>query len=212
MTIRVVLVDDQKLIRMGLQAQLASTDDLCVVGEASNGEEAYHIVRDLRPNVVLMDIKMPILNGIAATRKIHTELPDVRIVLLTTFDDDEYVFQGLRAGAIGYMLKDADEEDIFKAIRLAASGDAMLHPSVATKIVAAVARGATAVVTQQIPLSDRESEILSLLARGWSNQEVADHLLMAEGTIRNKISRIFEKLGVENRTQAALKAKDLGIV
>jgi DNA-binding NarL/FixJ family response regulator len=189
--------------------------DLEVVGEAANGKEALTMAATLRPNVVLMDLQMPIVNGVAATRRLHAEQPDCRVIALTTFDEDEYVFECLRAGAVGYLLKDAPSETLFAAIRAAARGDSFLQPSVTTRVLAEFTRlseqpsaGASSLVE---PLSDREREILRLIAKGSSNREIADELFITEGTVKNHVTNILGKLEVRDRTQAALKARELGL-
>ena len=214
--IKILLVDDQPLFREGLRTLLSVQPDFEVVGEAGNGEEAISLAHKLLPSVVLMDLQMPVLDGVAATRRLHRELPDCRVIVLTTFDDDEMVFDGLRAGAIGYLLKDAPSEKLGEAIRSAARGESFLQPSVAAKVVAEFARltskpamNARALVE---PLSDRELEILSLIADGASNREIAGTLFLAEGTVKNHVTNILGKLGVRDRTQAALKARDTGLI
>jgi DNA-binding NarL/FixJ family response regulator len=214
--IRVLLADDQSLFREGLSTLLSVQPGFEVVGEAANGEEALRLAASLRPDVVLMDVRMPLLDGVAATRRLHLSQPDCRVIVLTTFDDDEYVFEGLRAGAVGYLLKDAPSEKLFEAIRAAARGESFLQPSVAAKLVSEFARlsGQSPARSQPLPdpLSDRELEILRCIAGGLSNREVAAQLVIAEGTVKNHVTNILAKLGVSDRTQAVLKARDLGLV
>ena len=214
--IRVLLVDDQALFREGLRTLLSLTPDLEIVGEAEDGEDAIRQAARLDPDVVLMDLKMPILDGVEATRRLHAHRPDCRVIILTTFDDDEYVFEGLRAGAVGYMLKDTPSENLAEAIRAAVKGESFLQPSVAAKVVAEFARLASAVPQSVIelvePLSERELEVLRKLAAGATNREIATALVIAEGTVKNHITNILGKLGVKDRTQAALKARELGLV
>ena len=214
--IRVLLVDDQALFREGLRTLLSLTPDLEIVGEAEDGEDAIRQAARLDPDVVLMDLKMPILDGVEATRRLHAHRPDCRVIILTTFDDDEYVFEGLRAGAIGYMLKDTPSENLAEAIRAAARGESFLQPSVAAKVVAEFTRLASvapqSVIELVEPLSERELEVLRKLAAGATNREIAAALVIAEGTVKNHITNIFGKLGVKDRTQAALKARELGLV
>lgn len=217
MTIRILLVDDQALFREGLHTLLSVHDDLEVVGEASNGQEAIESVAKLGPDVVLMDLRMPVLNGVAATRQITQSAATSRVIVLTTFDDDEYVFDGLRAGAVGYLLKDVPSAKLVEAIRAAARGESFLQPSVAAKVVAEFSRMAgpgTAVSQQDLvePLSERELEILAVLASGASNREIANQLYITEGTVKNHVTNILGKLGVRDRTQAALKAKEMGLI
>ncbi len=218
MAIRVMLVDDQALFREGLRTLLSVWPDLTVVGEANNGQEALAVADKTQPDVVLMDLRMPVLDGVAATRQLLAERPSTRVIVLTTFDDDEHVFDGLRAGAVGYLLKDVPSEKLVEAIRAAAQGQSFLQPSVAAKVVAEFAR-LTAVTPAPLspqslvePLSDRELEILALLAAGDSNKEIAQQLFITEGTVKNHITSILGKLGVRDRTQAALKAREMGLI
>ena len=214
--IKILLVDDQPLFREGLRTLLSVHLDFEVVGEAGNGGEAIKLARSLLPLVVLMDLQMPVLDGVAATRRLHEEQPDCRVIVLTTFDDDEMVFDGLRAGAVGYLLKDAPSEKLAEAIRVAARGETFLQPSVAAKVVAEFARLSRKTVTTVNPviepLSEREIEILRLIAQGASNREIAGTLFLAEGTVKNHVTSILGKLEARDRTQAALKAKDCGLV
>jgi DNA-binding NarL/FixJ family response regulator len=218
--IRILLADDQALFREGLHTLLSVQPDLEVVGEAGNGEEAVRLATTLHPDVVLMDLQMPVLDGVAATRQLRTACPACRVIVLTTFDDDEYVFEGLRAGAVGYLLKDTPSAQLAEAIRAAARGESFLEPSVAAKVVAEFTRLSTsskpaaALATQPLaePLSDRELEVLRLVAQGASNKEIAAALFIAEGTAKNHLTNILGKLGVTDRTQAALKAKELGLI
>ena len=217
MTIRILLVDDQALFREGLHTLLSVHDDLQVVGEASNGQEAIDAVAKLTPDVVLMDLRMPVLNGVAATKQITESAPNSRVIVLTTFDDDDYVFDGLRAGAVGYLLKDVPSAKLVEAIRAAARGESFLQPSVAAKVVAEFSRmsGAKTADPQEDlvePLSERELEILGVLATGASNREIANQLYITEGTVKNHVTNILGKLGVRDRTQAALKAKEMGLI
>ena len=215
-TIKIVLVDDQPLFREGLRTLLSVHSDFEVVGEAGNGQEAINLVRSTGASVVLMDLQMPILDGVAATRRLHDEQPDCRVIVLTTFDDDELVFDGLRAGAVGYLLKDAPSEKLAEAIRVAARGETFLQPSVAAKVVAEFARltrkGVETSNSFSESLSERELEILRLIARGASNREIAATLFLAEGTVKNHVTNILGKLAARDRTQAAIKAKDRGLI
>jgi len=214
--IRILLVDDQALFREGLRTLLSIHADLEVVGEAANGEEALRLAGDLHPDVVLMDLRMPVLDGVTATRRLSAARPGCRVIVLTTFDDDEYVFEGLRAGAMGYLLKDTPSEKLVEAIRTVARGESFLQPSVAAKVVAEFARLSER--PQPAPadlpeaLSERELEILRLVAARASNKEIADRLVIAEGTVKNHITSILGKLAVRDRTQAALKAQQMGLV
>lgn len=214
--IRVLLVDDQTMFRDGLRVLLSSQPDFSIVGEASNGEEAIQKAALLRPQVVLMDLRMPVLDGATATRRLRIFHPEIRVIVLTTFDEDETVFDGLRAGAIGYLLKDAPTEKLYEAIRAAARGESFLQPSVAAKLVAEFTRlseqAPTLATALAEPLSPRETEILRLLAGGATNREIASQLMLAEGTIKNHVTNILGKLGVTDRTSAAMKAKELGLI
>jgi len=214
--IRILLVDDQALFRESLALLLNAQPDLHVVGEAPNGEAALAQVAAVRPQVVLMDLRMPILDGVAATRRLRAEHPGVQVIALTTFDDDADVFAALRAGAIGYLLKDVAGATLFDAVRAAARGESFLPPAIATKVVTGITRMAEAsqAARQPLPhpLSDRELEIVQLLAQGATNREIAAALVVAEGTVKNHITNILAKLEVETRTQAALVARQLGLV
>jgi DNA-binding NarL/FixJ family response regulator len=217
--IKLLLVDDQALFREGLHLLLSTFDDMEVIGEAANGREAVHLAQQLRPDVMLMDLRMPILDGAAATRQIKAILPECQIIVLTTFDDDEAVFDGLRAGAVGYLLKDVSSDKLAEAIRAAARGESFLQPAIAAKVVAEFARlgNSGAVVSpppQPLvePLSERELEVLALISQGASNKEIAAQLFITEGTVKNHVTNILGKLGVSDRTQAALRGRDLGLV
>ncbi len=214
--IRVLLVDDQELFREGLRTLLSMQPGLEVVGEAVNGEDAIARVRTLAPDVVLMDLRMPVLGGVEATRRLRHAAPGSHVIVLTTFDDDEEVFDALRAGAVGYLLKDAPVEKLVEAIRAAARGESFLQPAIAAKVVAEFSR-----LSQTRParrsvlvenLSDRECQVLRHLAHGMSNKEIAVSLNLAEGTVKNHMTSILGKLGVLDRTQAALKARELGLL
>lgn len=216
--IRVLLVDDQGLFREGLATLLSVRPELEVVGEAANGLEALEKAAALRPQVVLMDLRMPVLGGVEATKRLRAAHPQVRVVALTTFDDDEGVFEALRAGAVGYLLKDVSADKLVEAIQAAARGESFLQPSVASKLVAefsrlAEVRSPALVVEPPVEaLSERELQVLRLLAVGASNKEIALALRIAEGTAKNHLTSILGKLGVRDRTQAALQAKALGLI
>ena len=213
--IRVLLVDDQALFREGLHTLLSVQADLEIVGEAGNGQEAIARAAAERPDVILMDVQMPVLDGVAATRRLHGTQPECRVILLTTFDDDEYVFEGLRAGAVGYLLKDAPSARLVEAIRAAARGESFLQPSIAAKVVAEFTRLADKprpAAGLAEPLTERELEILRLLAAGASNREIAAQLFLAEGTVKNHVTNILGKLDVPGRLQAANKARELGLL
>jgi DNA-binding NarL/FixJ family response regulator len=217
MAIRVLLVDDQALFREGLETLLSVHKDIQVVGQASNGEEAVEVAARVQPDVVLMDVRMPILDGVGATRRLKEALPQCKVIVLTTFDDDEYIFDALRTGAVGYLLKDVASAKLVEAIRVAARGESFLEPSVAAKVIAEFSRVSSMVPSVQMeqlvePLSERELEILGLIVRGASNKEIADQLFIVEGTVKNHVTHILGKLGVRDRTQAALKARELGLL
>ena len=213
--IKLLLVDDQSLFREGLRTILSTHPDLLIIGEAGNGMEAIQMTSELHPQVILMDLRMPKMNGVEATRRIRGANPDSRIIVLTTFDDDEDVFDALRAGAVGYLLKDVPSEKLVEAIRAAARGESFLQPSIAAKVVAEFSRLSprpTVEMAASERLSERECEVLSQLAQGKSNKEIGSALNLAEGTVKNHMSNILNKLGVLDRTQAALKAKEMGLI
>jgi DNA-binding NarL/FixJ family response regulator len=215
-TIRILLVDDQLLFREGLRILLSVHAGFEVVGEAANGEEALRLAALLHPDVVLMDVRMPVMDGVAATRRLRSILPACQVIILTTFDDDEYVFEALRSGAIGYLLKDAPSEKLYEAIRAGARGESFLQPAVAAKVVAEFSRLADKPHMHQEtlaePLSEREREILRLIAEGATNREIANRLVIAEGTVKNHVTNILGKMQVTDRTQAALKAREVGLI
>jgi DNA-binding NarL/FixJ family response regulator len=213
--IRILLVDDQSLFREGLSTLLSVQPNFEVVGEAANGEEALRLAVQLQPQVILMDVRMPVMNGVVATARLKEILPACKVIVLTTFDDDEAIFDGLKAGAVGYLLKDVSSDKLSEAIRAAARGDYFLLPSITAKVVAEFSRLAKAAVpVQEIqnPLSVREIEILGLVSSGLSNREIADRLVISEGTVKNHLTNILSKLGARDRLQATLRAKELGIL
>ena len=214
--VRVLLVDDQAMFREGLRTLFSVQPDLSVVGEAANGEEAIEFAAGLQPDVVLMDLRMPVLDGASATRRIAENHPECRVIVLTTFDDDEAVFEGLRAGAVGYLLKDASSEKLFEAVRAAARGESFLSPSVAAKVVSEFTRLSSRAIarSQELvePLTERELEVLHVVTTGATNKEIARALVITEGTVKNHLTSIYGKLGVTDRTQAALKAREIGLI
>jgi DNA-binding NarL/FixJ family response regulator len=214
-TIRVLVADDQGMVRSGFSVLLNAQDDIQVIGEAVNGKEAIERAADLRPDVILMDVRMPVLDGLQATREI-TAMPDPpKILVLTTFDLDDYVYEALRAGASGFLLKDASATELANAVRLVAAGDALLAPGVTRRLIAEFARmGAPRRPgrKQLDGLTERESEVLALVARGMSNGEIAGHLVVAEQTIKTHVSRILMKLGLRDRTQMVVLAYESGLV
>jgi DNA-binding NarL/FixJ family response regulator len=213
--IRVILVDDERLILDGLRKILSVEPDIEVVAEASNGMDAIRAARAVQPHVVVMDVKMPVLDGVATTRRLRAEQPGTRILMLTTFDLDEYVFEGLRAGATGYILKDATGSQIVEGIRAAARGESSLQPSVAARVIAEFVRlppAITSLAQPSEPLSQREREILHLVARGLSNRDIADRLIITENTVKRHMTNILAKLEVSDRTRAVEHARSLGIL
>jgi len=214
--LRVVLADDQELVRAGFRVILGTEDGIEVVGEAGDGRAAVELVERLRPDVVLMDVQMPGVDGLEATRRIlDAATPDhpVKVVILTTFDREDYLFEALRCGASGFLLKNASPEDLVDAVRVVARGDALLSPEVTRKVVARFTTGATTVPASRPPvLTDREFEVLVALARGASNAEIADELFLGESTVKTHVSRVLAKLGLRDRTHAVVFAYENGIV
>ncbi len=215
MTIRIAIVDDQGLVRAGFRSLLADEPDFEVVGEAADGETAVQVVSELVPDVTLMDIRMPVLDGIAATRRLVEAGVATRVLVLTTFDLDEYVFEALRAGASGFLLKDAPAEELSSAIRVVASGDSLLAPGVTRKVIDAFVRRTPASApadSRMGLLTPRELEVLGLLARGLSNLDIATLLFVSEGTTKTHVSNVLAKLGLRDRVQAVIFAYENGVV
>lgn len=216
MRIRILIVDDQALFREGLRTLLSVQPDFEVLGEAANGEHALRMAVQLQPEVVLMDLRMPVMDGVTATQRLHEVLPNSKVIVLTTFDDEDLVFDGLRAGAVGYLLKDVSSEKLFEAIRAAARGEYFLLPSITTKVMAEFSRLSRLkpVKIQPLaePLSPREMEILRVVATGASNRDIAESLVIAEGTVKNHLTNILGKLNVKDRMQAVLKAREFGLI
>ncbi|MFE4592840.1 response regulator [Streptomyces laurentii] len=215
--IRVLIVDDQIMVREGFSVLLGAMPDIEVVGEAVNGREAVERVAALHPDVVLMDIRMPEMNGIDATREIVAADEDAKVLVLTTYDLDEYVYQALRAGASGFLLKDASARQLADGVRVVAAGEALLAPTVTKRLITEFARSAAGgprpPATARIgELTERETEVLVLIAQGLSNAEIADHLVVAESTIKTHVSRVLVKLGLRDRTQAAVFAYEARLV
>ncbi|WP_371578435.1 response regulator [Streptomyces sp. NBC_01314] len=215
-TIRVLIADDQQMVRQGFSVLLNTQPDIDVVGQAVHGLDAIDKVAELAPDVVLMDIRMPELDGIEATRRITTERPHIRVLVLTTFDLDEYVYEALRAGASGFLLKDASADQLAEAVRVVAAGDALLAPGITRRLIAEFSRLGT---TPRAPLkarvgdlTERETEVLTLIAQGLSNAEIAQRLVVAEQTVKTHVGRILVKLGLRDRTQAAVFAYESGLV
>lgn len=214
MTTSVLLVDDQAMVRAGFRMILESEAGIAVVGEAENGADAIHRCRELRPDVVLMDIQMPVLDGIAATREIISHDSSIRILVLTTFERDEYIFDALRAGASGFLLKSATPESLIDAVKVVAGGDALLAPTVTRRLIEEFARqpaaGQPAAIVAQ--LTEREQEVLALIARGMTNAEIAEHLFVGEATVKSHVSSLLGKLALRDRVQAVVFAYETGIV
>ncbi len=225
-SIRVLLVDDQEIVRQGLTTILKYAPGIEVVGQAGNGEEAVALARALRPDVVLMDLKMPRLGGIPATRRICAELPDTQVIILTTYDTDDLVFEGIKAGAKGYLLKDATGETLVEAIRGVMRGESQLDPGVARKVLSEFQRLAVEAPTRPVPqstldaqdeliiepLTHREEEVLHLLVEGLSNKEIGARLHLTEGTVKNYVSNIIAKLQANDRTHAVVLAIKRGLL
>jgi DNA-binding NarL/FixJ family response regulator len=214
MSIRVMIADDQAMVRAGLAALLDANDDIRVVGEASDGREAVTRARTLRPDVVLMDVRMPRLDGIEATRALLADASSTtRVLMLTTFDIDEYVYEALRAGASGFLLKDALPAELAAAVRVVARGDALLDPAVTRRMIEHFVRAAPPAAPVSLdPLTSREREVLLHIARGLSNQEIARELVLAEQTVKSHVSRVLGKLGLRDRAQAVVAAYESGLV
>jgi DNA-binding NarL/FixJ family response regulator len=213
-TVKVAVCDDQDAIRAGFVALLNTQPDFDVVGSASDGAQAVRLCRELTPDVVLMDVRMPRLDGIEATRQIVTPDGGTRVLMLTIFDLDEYVYDALAAGASGFLLKDVSAERLFDAVRVIAAGDAMLAPRITKRLIAEFARGRPRTVSADVAgvLTPRETEVLELVAAGLSNQEIAAQLVVGEETVKTHVSRILHKLGLRDRTQAVVAAYESGIV
>ncbi len=211
--IRVLICDDQSIVCEGLRAILSTSEEVEVVGVAYNGSEALEMIPNTLPDLVLMDLKMPVMNGVQATRAIRERYPDIFVLVLTTYDADEWVFDAIRSGASGYLLKDAPHKDLIQAIKGTVGGKTHVDPAVAGKLFNQIALS-TPQPDQQIIqlLSDRELGVLRLMARGFNNASIAQQLYLSEGTVRNYVSTVFDKLGVADRTQAAVLAIRAGVV
>lgn len=209
---KILLCDDQAVIRDGLEMLLNLEKDIQVIATAQDGAEAVELAAQKKPDLILMDLKMPGTNGIEATRQIHARFPDIKVLVLTTYDDDEWVFDAIRAGASGYLLKDTPREKIIEAIRGTVAGRSFVDPAVAGKLLNQVASNQTqpaSLLTDK--LTERETDVLRLIAKGFTNGEIANQLHLSEGTVRNHVSAILEKLGVSDRTQAAVIAIQHGL-
>jgi DNA-binding NarL/FixJ family response regulator len=214
-SIRVVVADDQGMVRSGFSTLLNAQPDIEVVGEAVNGQEAIARAAELRPDVMLMDVRMPVLDGLQATRQVAAMDGAPRVLVLTTFDLDDYVYEALRAGASGFLLKDASAGELAEAVRVVAAGDALLSPGVTRRLIAEFARlGAPRSPSRKNlgDLTERETEVLALVARGMSNAEIATHLIVAEQTVKTHVSRVLMKLGLRDRAQAVVFAYESGLI
>jgi DNA-binding NarL/FixJ family response regulator len=213
-SIRVLVVDDQELVRAGFIMILDSQDDIEVVGETANGADALDEVKRLRPDVVLMDIRMPKMDGLEATRILRADKrSDVRVLILTTFDPDEYVYQALRVGASGFVLKDIPPRELLAAVRVVAKGEALLAPSITRRLIAQFAERLAPPASQELErLTDREAEVLRFMAKGLSNTEIAETLYLSPTTIKSHVAGVLAKLGLRDRTQAVVFAYENGVV
>jgi DNA-binding NarL/FixJ family response regulator len=209
---KVIICDDQAIVRDGLEMMLKLEPDIQVVGVAEDGAAAVEMAAKEKPDLVLMDLKMPIMNGVEATRQIRTRYPDIKVLVLTTYDDDAWVFDAIQAGASGYLLKDTPRDEVVKAIRGTVTGKTYVDPSIAGKVLRQASSHQTqpaSLITSQ--LTEREIEVLRLIAKGLNNKDISDRLFLSEGTIRNHVSAILAKLGVSDRTQAAVIAIQHGL-
>ena len=217
--VRVLIVDDQQLMRDGIASLLKLQDGLEIVGMAANGQEAVELATSQQPDVILMDVRMPVLDGVAATEQIHRQIPACKIVMLTTFNDEAYVLEALQVGASGYLLKDLPARDLAQAIQAVHRGIYQLDPTVADQLKALLSRAQTAreqpgalKAIDEADLTERELEVLRLIARGATNREIAETLVISEGTVKNHISNILGRLNLRDRTQAAIYARDHGLL
>jgi DNA-binding NarL/FixJ family response regulator len=212
--VRVLLVDDDDLMRAGLKSVLSSDEAIEVVGEAGDGRVALSQIRDLRPDLVLMDIRMPELDGISATREVLAAEPNLKVVVLTTFEQDDYIFEALSAGASGFLLKRTKPEELIAAIHTVAAGDSLLSPSVTRRVIDRMATQPSPVASSRRldDLTPREREVLELLARGLSNREIAEALFIEESTVKTHVKRILMKLGLRDRVQAVILAYEMGVI
>jgi len=209
---RLVIADDHEMSRTGMRGMLASEEGLEIVGEATTGREAVSLCRRLRPDVVLMDIRMPDLDGLAATRAVKQESPGTCVIIVTMHENPEYLLEAFKAGAAGYLLKDATRAEVVGTIWQALDGDALLNPGLATRLLQRLATETRRAKAPQVPLTPRESEVLQLLTQGRTNRQIAGELVIAPGTAKLYVERILGKLGVSDRTQAAVRAVELGLV
>jgi len=206
MGIRILVVDDHPVVREGIITMLRRQPDMEVVGEAGDGQSAIDLAEQLQPDVALLDLRLPEVDGVAATAAIPRVAPDCQVVILTTYDDDELIMSALAAGARGYLLKDAPRAEIYRAIRAAARGESVLHPAVAARVLGQMRR------EEQDPLTEREKKVLQLLAAGASNKQIAAQLFISESTVKTHVAHIYEKLGVKTRAEAAVRALQLRLL
>jgi DNA-binding NarL/FixJ family response regulator len=211
--VRVIIADDHELARTGLRGMLNGEPDLEVVGEASTGQQAVSLCRRLRPDVALLDVRMPELDGLAATRLIKQESPATSVVMVTMHENPEYLLEALKAGAAGYVLKDATHEEVLRTVRRVVDGEALLTPEIASRLLVRLVREKAAAPVPQpaVPLTSRELVVLRLVGQGWTNREIAAELHLSTGTVKVHVERILAKLGVSHRTQAAVRAMEMGI-
>ncbi|MFC5699741.1 response regulator [Cohnella faecalis] len=219
--LRIIIADDQTLMRDGLQTILQLEDDIEVVATAENGEEACQLALQLRPDLVLMDIRMPVMNGIEAVKKLHEQAPDTKVLMLTTFDEDDYIIEALASGAVGFLLKDIPTNKLLQAVRDAAKGEMMLPSSIAVKLANRLASpsahrpaapGRMRGKTTDLKFTEREMSIIALMVEGRTNRDIAQLLFMSEGTVKNYISTIYDKIGTNDRTQAVIWLKDMTVI
>jgi len=218
--LRVMIADDQTLMRDGLQTILQLEDDIEVVAAAENGEEACRLAQQHRPDIVLMDIRMPVMNGIEAVKRIRETVPDTKVLVLTTFDEDDYILEALMNGAVGFLLKDIPTDKLLQAVRDAARGEIMLPSSIAVKLAARIASSSVQNRSRlpgsgrasEIKFTEREMSIISLMVEGRTNREIAQLLFMSEGTIKNYVSAIYDKIGTNDRTQAVIWLKEMTVI
>ena len=209
--IKILIADDHPVVRAGLSAMLSRERDIEVVGEAENGNQAIEKANKLHPDIILMDLRMPEVDGIEAMRQIKTKNPQVKFIILTTFDNDEYIFKGIEAGARAYLLKDAPRERLFKAIRAVSKGESLIEPAIAGKVLDRFAELSRQTQSPET-LSERELEVLALMAKGEGNKLIASNLIISESTVKTHIQSIFQKLGVSDRTEAVTEAIKKGII
>ena len=210
-SIKIVIADDHPIVREGLATVLSMEEDLEVVGQAANGVEAVSLARDLCPDVILMDLQMPEMDGVQAIREIKAQSPEIGIIILTTYDTDEYIFSGIEAGARGYLLKDSSPAEVIEAIRTVHKGYSLIQPRVATRVLDRVSQQAHGTAPEQV-LSARETEVVQLISTGAANKEIAAQLLIGESTVKTHVIHILNKLGVKGRTEAVVEAARRGII